>query len=46
MILLGEPLDVLTLGFSLAVIAVVFAGRKMPVGRALTRLSETQGSTP
>lgn len=44
--LLGETLDVLTLGFGLAVIAVVFAGRKMPVGRALTRLSETQGSTP
>lgn len=46
MILLGEPLDVLTLGFGLAVIAVVFAGRKMPVGSARARLSETQGSTP
>lgn len=34
MILLGEPLDVTTLGFGLAVIAVVFAGRKMSVGSA------------
>lgn len=44
--LLGETLDVLTLGFGLAVIAVVFAGRKMSVGSARARLSETQGSTP
>jgi len=44
--LLGETLDALTLGFGLAVIAVVFAGRKMPVGSARARLSETQGSTP
>jgi drug/metabolite transporter (DMT)-like permease len=29
--LLGETLDRVTLGFGLAVIAVVFAGRKMPV---------------
>ena len=29
--LLGERLDALTLGFALAVIATVFAGRKMPV---------------
>ena len=29
--LLGERLDILTLGFALAVIATVFAGRKMPV---------------
>ncbi len=29
--LLGEQLDALTLGFGLAVIAVVFIGRKMPV---------------
>lgn len=31
--LLGESLDALTLGFGLAVIAVVFVGRKMPVHR-------------
>ncbi|MDB5872278.1 MAG: putative transporter [Ramlibacter sp.] len=33
--LLGETLDALTLGFAVAVIAVVFIGKKMPV-RALT----------
>ena len=32
--LLGETLDALTLGFGLAVIAVVFIGKKMPVHRA------------
>ena len=32
--LLGEKLDALTLGFGLAVMAVVFIGRKMPVGPA------------
>ena len=32
--LLGETLDALTLGFGLAVIAVVFVGKKMPVHRA------------
>ncbi len=30
--LLGESLDAVTVGFSLAVIATVFIGRKMPVG--------------
>ncbi|MES2363685.1 MAG: DMT family transporter [Pseudomonadota bacterium] len=30
--LLGEPLDALTLGFGVAVIATVFVGKKMPVG--------------
>lgn len=44
--LLGETLDTLTLGFGLAVIAVVFAGRKMSVGSAPSRPTETQGSTP
>ncbi|HET6828564.1 MAG TPA: EamA family transporter, partial [Ramlibacter sp.] len=29
--LLGERLDALSLGFGLAVIATVFAGKKMPV---------------
>lgn len=29
--LLGESLDALTLGFALAVIAIVFTGRKMPI---------------
>jgi drug/metabolite transporter (DMT)-like permease len=32
--LLGESLDVLSLGFALAVIATVFLGRRMPVGRS------------
>ena len=32
--LLGERLDALTLGFGLAVIATVFAGKKMPVRSA------------
>ena len=32
--LLGERLDVVTVGFSLAVIATVFIGKKMPVGAA------------
>jgi drug/metabolite transporter (DMT)-like permease len=32
--LLGETLDALTVGFGLAVIAVVFIGKKMPVGSA------------
>lgn len=44
--LLGETLDVLTLAFGLAVIAVVFAGRKMPVGTARPRTHEKEGSTP
>ncbi len=44
--LLGETLDALTLGFGLAVIAVVFAGRKMPVGRAQARPPEQEGSPP
>lgn len=44
--LLGESLDALTLGFGLAVIAVVFAGRKMPVRMARTGPTETQESTP
>ena len=30
--LLGERLDVVTVGFGLAVIATVFIGKKMPVG--------------
>jgi drug/metabolite transporter (DMT)-like permease len=32
--LLGEKLDVITLGFGVAVIATVFIGKKMPVGNA------------
>lgn len=32
--LLGETLDALTVGFGLAVMAVVFIGRRMPVNRA------------
>ena len=38
--LLGETLDWLTAGFGLAVLAVVFAGRKMPVHSRVT--SETE----
>jgi drug/metabolite transporter (DMT)-like permease len=34
--LLGESLDALTVGFGLAVIAVVFVGKKMPVGSGPT----------
>ena len=34
--LLGETLDALTLGFGLAVIAVVFVGKKMSVGKTPT----------
>jgi len=37
--LLGERLDLLTLGFGLAVIATVFAGKKMPVRNAASRAS-------
>ena len=33
--LLGETLDALTIGFGLAVIAVVFAGKKMPVNASV-----------
>ncbi len=33
--LLGESLDAVTVGFSLAVIATVFIGKKMPVGNPL-----------
>ncbi|MCW5636295.1 MAG: DMT family transporter [Rubrivivax sp.] len=32
--ILGEPLEPLTVGFALAVVAVVFVGRRMPVGAA------------
>jgi hypothetical protein len=32
--LLGEPLDATTVVFTLAVIATVFVGKRMPVGRA------------
>ena len=31
--LLGEKLDVVTVGFGLAVIATVFIGKKMPVSQ-------------
>jgi drug/metabolite transporter (DMT)-like permease len=32
--ILGEPLEPLTVGFALAVVAVVFIGKRMPVGAA------------
>ncbi len=38
--LLGETLDWVTAGFGLAVIAVVFVGRKMPVHRAVSSAKE------
>jgi drug/metabolite transporter (DMT)-like permease len=39
--LLGERLDAVTLGFALAVIATVFAGRRMPVRRSPAIASPT-----
>lgn len=41
--LLGESLDALSLGFGLAVIAVVFVGRKMPVSAAPTPFTRERG---
>ena len=41
--LLGERLDALTVGFSLAVVAVVFVGKKMPAGVATHRLPRRSG---
>jgi len=41
---LGERLDAATLGFALAVVATVFAGRLMPVGRPARPMSTP--STP
>jgi drug/metabolite transporter (DMT)-like permease len=38
--LLGERLDLLTVGFGLAVAATVFAGRRMPVGAPHTRAAK------
>ncbi|MBX3637500.1 MAG: DMT family transporter [Rubrivivax sp.] len=35
--LLGEPLEPLTLGFALAVVAIVFIGRRMPVHGAASK---------
>ncbi|MBK9439861.1 MAG: DMT family transporter [Comamonadaceae bacterium] len=42
--ILGEQLDLLTVGFGLAVIAVVFVGRKMPV-HAIEPVSTPQPAT-
>jgi drug/metabolite transporter (DMT)-like permease len=42
--LLGETLDITTLGFGLAVIATVFIGKKMPVHAAKTITPLTQGT--
>ncbi len=39
--LLGESLDAVTVGFSLAVIATVFIGKKMPVGQAAAAVAAT-----
>ncbi len=37
MLLLGERLDAMTVGFGLAVIATVFVGKKMPVNTLTLR---------
>ncbi|MDP2369438.1 DMT family transporter [Rhodoferax sp.] len=42
--LLGESLDALTLGFGLAVIAVVFVGRKMPIRATPQHTAHPKGS--
>jgi drug/metabolite transporter (DMT)-like permease len=42
--LLGETLDALTLGFGLAVVATVFAGKRMPVDTRTTITLSTQGT--
>jgi drug/metabolite transporter (DMT)-like permease len=38
--LLGERLDLLTVGFGLAVIATVFVGKKMPVRAAAAAIPQ------
>lgn len=43
--LLGERLDLLTVGFALAVIATVFVGRRMPV-RPAPLIAHPQGARP
>lgn len=44
--LLGETLDTVTVGFGLAVMAVVFAGRKMPVDTARSNSLDPEGTAP
>ena len=43
--LLGESLDAVTVGFGLAVIAVVFVGRKMPVSTPAPSITPKEGTT-
>lgn len=44
--LLGESLDLMTVGFALAVIATVFIGKKMPVAAATTQVPYAPAITP
>lgn len=44
--LLGEPLHPSTLGFALAVLATVFAGRRMRVARSTATLAPRHGDSP
>ena len=44
--ILGEPLTPRTLGFAFAVLAVVFIGKRMPVGMAVAATARPQGATP
>ena len=42
---LGEPLEPVTVGFALAVLAVVFLGRRMPVGQPRVRRDDAGPSS-
>jgi hypothetical protein len=44
--LLGEALDPVTLGFALAVVAVVFLGRRFASGAAATPVATTTPASP
>jgi drug/metabolite transporter (DMT)-like permease len=44
--LLNEALDAITVGFGLAVMAVVFAGRKMPVDTIRSNSLDPEGTAP
>jgi drug/metabolite transporter (DMT)-like permease len=44
--LLGESLDLLTAGFGLAVVAVVFIGRKMPVSAPVSAPTSATSTRP
>jgi drug/metabolite transporter (DMT)-like permease len=44
--LLGEPLDVVTLGFALAVVATVVVGKRLAQPPVVRNATRPQGSTP